>query len=91
MAGAEEVSEETPYRVRLGGPTCLAGDIIGDYAFSLPLNPGDKLLFCDMALYTMVKTNTFNGMPLPSIVHYDGETLEQIRSFGYDDFKMRLG
>ena len=91
LEATETATEETPYLYRLGGPTCLAGDIIGDYAFSLPLNPGDKLIFCDMALYTMVKTNTFNGMPLPSIYHFDGETPELIRTFGYEDFKERLG
>ncbi len=51
----------------MGGPTCLAGDIIGDYSFDVPLKEGDKLIFCDMAHYTMVKDNTFNGMNLPSI------------------------
>ncbi len=80
-----------PYTYRLGGPTCLAGDIIGDYSFDYPLNPGDLLVFEDMALYTMVKTNTFNGMRLPSIVWQsrNGEKI-QIKEFGYEDFKMRL-
>lgn len=91
VEASAEVTDETPYLFRLGGPTCLAGDIIGDYAFSLPLNPGDKLIFCDMALYTMVKTNTFNGMPLPSIYHFDGAAPELIRTFGYEDFRERLG
>ena len=76
---------------RLGGPTCLAGDIIGDYSFDEPLKEGDRLVFEDMALYTMVKTNTFNGMPLPAIVWRDltGEP-HMIRQFGYRDFKARL-
>lgn len=76
---------------RLGGPTCLAGDIIGDYSFDKPLSIGDKLVFTDMAMYTTVKNNTFNGMPLPSIylLHSDG-TPELLRSFGYEDFKGRL-
>ena len=79
---------EKSYTYRLGGPTCLAGDVIGDYSFDMPLKEGDRLVFEDMALYTMVKTNTFNGMPLPSIAlrHVDGSK-EVIRSFGYEDFK----
>lgn len=82
---------EKSYTYRLGGPTCLAGDVIGDYSFDMPLKEGDRLVFEDMALYTMVKTNTFNGMPLPSITlrHVDGSK-EVIRSFGYEDFKKRL-
>lgn len=76
---------------RLAGPTCLAGDVIGDYSFDAPLKEGDTVVFEDMALYTMVKTNTFNGMPLPSIAlkHEDG-TIQCIRTFGYMDFKSRL-
>lgn len=82
---------EKEYTYRLGGPTCLAGDIIGDYSFDKPLKSGDRLVFCDMAIYSMVKNNTFNGMPLPSIylAHTDGTT-ELIRKFGYEDFKSRL-
>ena len=84
-------SGEKKYTYRLGGPTCLAGDVIGDYSFDEPLKEGDKLIFEDMALYTMVKTNTFNGMKLPSIVYRkkDGR-FELVRSFGYEDFKSRL-
>lgn len=84
-------SGEKKYTYRLGGPTCLAGDVIGDYSFDEPLKEGDKLIFEDMALYTMVKTNTFNGMKLPSIVYRktDG-TFELVKSFGYEDFKSRL-
>ena len=83
--------DEKPYTYRLGGPTCLAGDIIGDYSFDTPLTPGDRLVFCDMALYTMVKNNTFNGINLPSIgiLHTDGRA-EVIKTFGYKDFKNRL-
>ena len=82
---------EKKYTYRFGGPTCLAGDIIGDYSFDEPLKEGDKITFCDMALYTMVKTNTFNGMNLPDIVckRVDGK-YELIKSFGYEDFKNRL-
>lgn len=84
-------SGEKKYTYRLGGPTCLAGDVIGDYSFDEPLKEGDKLIFEDMALYTMVKTNTFNGMKLPSIVYRkkDGR-FELVRSFTYEDFKSRL-
>lgn len=76
---------------RLTGPTCLAGDVIGDYSFDLPLDIGNQVVFSDMALYTMVKTNTFNGMTLPSIAirHLNGND-EIIRTFGYEDFKTRL-
>ncbi|MDD2578800.1 MAG: carboxynorspermidine decarboxylase [Eubacteriales bacterium] len=82
---------EKPHTYRLGGPTCLAGDIIGDYSFDEPLKPGDQLIFCDMAIYTMVKNNTFNGMPLPDIVLMDDQDqLRLIRRFGYEDFRQRL-
>ena len=79
------------YIYRLAGPTCLAGDVIGDYAFDHPLQCGERLEFQDMAIYTMVKTNTFNGMNLPDIVleREDGEC-EIVRTFGYEDFKSRL-
>ena len=85
------MSEEKPFTYRLGGPTCLAGDIIGDYSFTQPLQVGDTLIFSDMAIYSMVKNNTFNGMKLPSIVlaKEDGNA-EIIKEFGYHDFKMRL-
>jgi len=82
---------EKPYTFRLGGPTCLAGDIIGDYSFDRPLQPGDRLVFCDMAIYSMVKNNTFNGIRLPDILlHKLDGTTETVRRFGYDDFKNRL-
>lgn len=82
---------EKKYTYRLGGNTCLAGDIIGDYSFDEPLKPGDRIVLCDMAIYSMVKNNTFNGMRLPSIAvcREDGH-IDIIREFGYDDFKMRL-
>lgn len=75
---------------RLGGLTCLAGDIIGDYSFKEPLKPGDQLVFTDMAHYTMVKNNTFNGVNLPSIGISDGRDIEIIKNFGYEDYKRRL-
>lgn len=82
---------EKAYTYRLGGPTCLAGDVIGDYSFDKPLAAGDFVIFEDMALYTMVKTNTFNGMPLPGIAYRNtaGE-ITIVRTFGYEDFQMRL-
>ena len=82
---------EKAYTYRLAGPTCLAGDVIGDYSFDHPLAEGDKIVLQDMALYTMVKTNTFNGMALPSIAYRreDGE-VELVKTFGYEDFKNRL-
>lgn len=83
--------DEKPYTYRLGGPTCLAGDVIGDYSFDKPLAEGDLVVFEDMALYTMVKTNTFNGMPLPGIAYRDREgSITAVKEFGYEDFKMRL-
>lgn len=84
-------AEEKAYTYRLAGPTCLAGDVIGDYSFAEPLKRGDILTFEDMAIYTMVKNNTFNGMRLPAIVleDKDGECWV-VRQFGYEDFKMRL-
>lgn len=82
---------EKAYTYRLGGNTCLAGDIIGDYSFDKPLKAGDKLILCDMAIYSMVKTNTFNGMPLPDIaLHHADGTTEIIKKFTYEDFKCRL-
>ena len=82
---------ERPFTYRLAGPTCLAGDVIGDYSFDRPLETGDVLEFQDMAIYSMVKNNTFNGMALPDIVleREDG-SMELVRRFGYEDFKGRL-
>lgn len=82
---------EKAFTYRLGGNTCLAGDIIGDYSFDRALVDGDRLVFEDMAIYSMCKNNTFNGMALPSIylLHENGE-LKPIKEFGYGDFKGRL-
>lgn len=90
LCGSGEAGEKA-HTYRLGGSTCLAGDIIGDYSFDQPLRAGDRLVFGDMAIYSMVKNNTFNGMPLPDIVtlNTDG-TWEVVKHFGYDDFKARL-
>lgn len=84
--------EQFPHTYRLGGMTCLAGDVIGDYSFAEPLQPGQRLMFDDMSHYTMVKTTTFNGINLPSIALWDSRTdeLQVIREFGYLDFKQRL-
>jgi carboxynorspermidine decarboxylase len=83
---------EFPHTYRLGGMTCLAGDVIGDYSFKQPLQVGDKLIFEDMAHYTMVKTTTFNGTKLPAIVLWNSETdeIKVVREFSYEDFKRRL-
>ena len=95
---------EAPYRpallgeveegvtVRLGGPSCLAGDVIGDYLFARPPAPGDRLAFLDQAHYSMVKTTTFNGVPLPAIVLWDSrdDRLEVVREFGWEAFRDRL-
>ncbi|MCL1903127.1 MAG: carboxynorspermidine decarboxylase [Oscillospiraceae bacterium] len=84
-------NEKGGYRFRIGSNTCLAGDIIGDYSFDSPLKAGERLVFTDMAIYTMVKNNTFNGVPLPSIaVLHENNEIEMIKEFGYNDFKQRL-
>ncbi len=89
LLGSGKPSEKA-YTYRLGGPTCLAGDIIGDYSFDAPLKAGDLMVFLDMAIYTMVKNNTFNGMPLPAIYAADNGTLKLVKAFGYEDFESRL-
>lgn len=90
LLGGGEANEKA-YTYRLGSATCLSGDIIGDYSFDEPLQEGQKLIFGDMAIYTMVKNNTFNGINLPDIVLYREETgFEVLKSFGYEDFKRRL-
>ena len=88
MLGEKADGEAT----RLGGPSCLAGDIIGDYRLPVPPAPGNRIAFLDQAHYSMVKTNTFNGVPLPSILLWDSKTdqLTEIRRFSYEDFKERL-
>lgn len=82
---------EKEFDYRLGGNTCLAGDIIGNYRFDHDVQIGERLTFCDMAIYSMVKNNTFNGIPLPSIYSMDRNgDCRLIKSFGYNDFKERL-
>ncbi|MCQ2416911.1 MAG: carboxynorspermidine decarboxylase [Oscillospiraceae bacterium] len=82
---------EKPFGYRLSSRTCLAGDVIGDYSFDHEIQIGERITFEDMAIYSMVKNNTFNGMPLPAIAiqHKDGDC-QLIRQFGYEDFKCRL-
>ena len=81
-----------PHTYRLGGPSCLAGDVIGDWSFAEPLRAGQRLVFEDMSHYTMVKTTTFNGIQHPSLCTYeqDSDTLDIVRRFGYEDFRSRL-
>lgn len=83
---------EHAHTYRLGGMTCLAGDVIGDYSFAAPLHIGDRLVFDDMAHYTMVKTTTFNGIALPAIAVWNSvsDELRIVRRFGYEDFRQRL-
>lgn len=90
MLGEKQEGEGEP--VRLGGPSCLAGDVIGDYVLPVPAEAGARFAFLDQAHYSMVKTTTFNGVPLPSIWLWDSETdsLECIRRFDYEDFRSRL-
>ena len=91
LAGSGQPGEKA-VTCRLGGPTCLAGDVIGEYSFDSCPQIGDLLEFEDMAIYTMVKTNTFNGMPLPAIaVRKENGDCQVVRTFGYEDFKSRLG
>jgi carboxynorspermidine decarboxylase len=82
---------EKAYTYRLGGNTCLAGDIMGDYSFDRPLQVGDKIIFEDQIHYTFVKNTTFNGIKLPSLMikRSYGE-IEVIKEFGYEDYKNRL-
>lgn len=92
LYGAEALIEGNAFRYRLAGPTCLAGDVIGDYMFPEELQEGSMLAFEDMAIYTTCKNNTFNGMPLPDIWKRTPEgELIQLTRFGYSDFKERLG
>ncbi len=83
---------ELAHTYRLGGMSCLAGDVIGDYSFAAPLEVGQRLVFLDMSHYTMVKTTTFNGVPLPSIAHYDQAqgVAQVVRRFGYAEYRDRL-
>ncbi len=83
-------ADATPHTYRLGGPTCLAGDVLGDWSFPRPLVVGDRVVFADMSHYTMVKTTMFNGVRHPSIALWDGERLDVVRRFGYRDYRDRL-
>jgi carboxynorspermidine decarboxylase len=91
IVGGDEPGRQA-HTYRIAGLSCLAGDVVGDYSFAHPLNPGDKLIFLDMAHYTMVKNTTFNGIRLPSIAVHRSSSgqIEVIREFGYADFKTRL-
>jgi carboxynorspermidine decarboxylase len=91
VRGADEAGK-LAHTYRLGGLTCLAGDVIGDYSFAKPLQVGDKLVFEDMIHYTIVKNTTFNGVPLPSLCIWTKEgELKVMREFGYESYKLRNG
>lgn len=92
IIGANKDEHALPYTYRLGGISCLAGDIIGDYSFNKPLKRGDRLVFLDMALYSFVKNTTFNGIRLPSLVVYNPETsqVKVIHKFDYEDYKRKF-
>lgn len=84
--------EGNKYKYHCGGPTCLTGDVTGTYMMPRELKEGDMIVFGDMAVYTMCKNNTFNGMPLPNIyILHSDDSLEKLTDFGYNDFKYRLG
>ncbi len=86
-----EKGSDGKYTYRLTGPTCLAGDVIGDYSFDKEIKEGDFLIFGDMAIYSMCKNNTFNGMPLPTIYGIKNNEIKTIKKFNYSNFKNRLG
>ena len=91
-AGSNEKAGVGIHTYRLGGPSCLSGDIVGDYFFAEEVAVGDKIIFGDMAIYTTCKNNTFNGMKLPDIYLLKGEGgVKCLASFGYEDFEYRLG
>jgi len=85
------VANEKKYTYRLGGNTCLAGDIMGDYSFDVPLHVGDRIIFEDQIHYTFVKNTTFNGVQLPSLaIKRKNGDIELIKEFGYEEYKNRL-
>jgi carboxynorspermidine decarboxylase len=91
IIGADQ-SGVLPHTYRLGGISCLAGDVIGDYSFDKPLQPGDRLVLLDMALYSFVKNTTFNGVELPALITFNqaADTVKVMRRFGYEDYKNRV-
>jgi len=91
ILGAEPAKEGAEHNYRLVGPSCLTGDVIGEYSFAKPLEIGQKIVFMNMAIYTMVKNNTFNGVNLPNIATLDKKNnIKIIKKFSYNDFKNRL-
>ena len=91
IVGAGQPGEK-PHTYRLGGKTCMTGDVIGDYSFHKPLQPGDQLVFTDQMHYSFVKTNTFNGTPLANLaIRWEDGRVEQVSHFGYEEFRRRLG
>jgi carboxynorspermidine decarboxylase len=83
---------ELAHTYRLGGKTCMTGDVLGDYSFAEPLVPGQQLIFTDQMHYSFVKTNTFNGTPLANLaVRWEDGVIEPISNFGYEEFRRRLG
>jgi carboxynorspermidine decarboxylase len=85
-----DIAGKKPYTYRLGGNTCLAGDIMGDYSFDKPLKVGDKVVFKDQIHYTFVKNTTFNGIKLPSLVYEKKDGTLIVKEFRYDEYKRRL-
>lgn len=85
----KQIAQAGAYRYRFGGPTCLSGDIIGDFSFDTPLCVGDRIMFADMLHYTIVKNTTFNGVPLPSLGVIENGEFSLLKSFSYADYKER--
>jgi carboxynorspermidine decarboxylase len=91
ILSGEEIIDENRHTYRLVGPSCLTGDVIGEYSFEKPLEIGQKIVFLNMAIYTMVKNNTFNGINLPNIaIMNKNNRIKIIKKFDYKDFKNRL-
>ncbi|GHR56233.1 carboxynorspermidine decarboxylase [Helicobacter pylori] len=89
LVGVEKGENQGAFSYFLGGPTCLAGDFMGSFSFDAPLKRGDKIVFQDMLHYTIVKNNSFNGVPLPSLARLDQQGFKILKNFSYEDYKNR--
>ncbi|GAA7941339.1 carboxynorspermidine decarboxylase [Helicobacter pylori] len=89
LVEVEKGENQGAFSYFLGGPTCLAGDFMGSFSFDAPLKRGDKIVFQDMLHYTIVKNNSFNGVPLPSLARLDQQGFKILKNFSYEDYKNR--